>query len=1036
MKFVAKIGSFLLGVVVGIVLVIGGVVGAGYAIVSRPGMVGVISEKVEFFDPDDEIKNMSLLEYGKNIFSVISNLESNNLGNIEDAVGMDLTGMISEAIGISRDELRASALSGEGIINTVMNSESLTIGVLIDKFGITLPDMPLFTGDDFRSQSISTAFEYISAQLDFDTMTVGDLETNFGISLGEMFDSETIKNTTLSGIGETLKILELRELLDITTDTEIDEYVATHVATEEELAVFKSGKTAYSKDTDVEYVYSAVGVCAYYFETEEDRDAYMEAYNADKSDDEKIVDTWEYFKSENNLYLALRPYFTSGGTSYENVDVDVVKTWLVNKELYSATAVEGMNTEQIVGAALSAMPTMVAPVMPEVVGESAYNSTLTTLNAARDNTNVALKYLYNAKIGADSSDPNSINGLMNDIRVSDVTEIGADSPVILQKLASLKVTELGGDKTQDIINETLISDILDLDSAESPVLKYFIDNEVTVGGMDAAISNMTLSDVTVIDDGSHDLIKKLADVKINDIASEVGDIVNESALYEFISIETDATVAYYKARYAESQSDIDAFTAGKTPCTDGATAFDYFSNKEAQSAWIAAEKEKGNVYYDRYEIATKNLVFSTDSEREARYVELWLANNNSTDTVAAESAYADLTPEEKDSFGPVISDDMYAKPYAPSLISDYSVPAVSNKVLTYLYYAKIGSDGADGLNAYMNAMRLNDVMEIGDDANVVLKKVETSKVSELSSAISDAVKTTTIGELIGGNEAEQTKVLQYLWGTTIDGINSKIESMTLKDAIDIPAKGEGGYNAILYKLRDKKVTALGTEINDAVNTTKLGEVITIDDNSNAVLKKLKEEEIGSLSDEINTAVNTTKLGEVISIETDPDKDGYNAILAELSDKEIGSLSTEIDGIVKSTKIGELITINESSPAILQALSGTTIDGLSARIDSLTMADVYGTQPSTGIMTLLTSDEYSETKVTDVPDKLAAKVQTATMKQLKEAGLFTVKEETWTKMGYLTTTDSEGNTITAQDMQIGEFVDFIIDKATSITIPTI
>lgn len=984
MKFMARIGSFILGVVVGIVLVIGGVAAAGYAIVSRPGMVGVISEKVEFFNPDEEIKNMSLLEYGKNIFAVISDLESKNVGNIEDAVGIDLSGMISEAIGISRDELRGAALSGEGIIDTVMNSESLTIGVIIDKFGITLPDMPLFTGDDFRSQSISTAFEYISSQLDFDTMTVGDLETNFGISLGEMFDSETIKNTTLSGIGDTLKILELRELLDITTYTEIDEYVATHYATEEELAAFKSGKTAYTEGATGEYVYSAAGVSAYYFLTEEDRDAYMEAYNADKSDAEKLVDMWDYFKSENNLYLALRPYFTSGGTSFENVDVELVKTWLVNQKLYTEAAVEAMNAEQTVGAALAAMPKMVAPVLPEVVGTTEYNNALATLNAARENTNVALTYLYNAKIGADSSDPDSINGLMNDIRVSDVTEIGSDSPVILQKLASLKVSELGGDKTQDIINATAIKDILDLDSAESPVLKYFIDNNVTVGGMDAAIADMTLKDVTVIDETSHPLLIKLKDVKVNEVGTEVGDIVNESGLHEFITIHTDATNALYKAKYVATTAERDDFVSGKIAYTDGATTFDYFSSKAEQTAWIAAEKEKGNVYYDRYEIATEKLIFATEDARKARYAELWLANENSLDATAASSAYDALTAEEKDAFGLVLTEADYAKPYAPEVVADYSLPALSNRTLAYLYYAKIGSDGVDGLNAYMNAMRLNDVMDIADDANAVLVKVRDDKITELSSAIGDAVKTTTIGELMGGNKADQTKVLQYLWDSNIEDINSDIENMTLNDAIDIPGEGEEGYNAILYKLKDKQVTALGTEIGGVIDETTLGEVITIGDDANAVLKKLKDTKIKNLSSEINTAVNTTTLGEVITIETDPNEDGYNAILAKLSNKQIGNLSTEIDGVVQGTTIGELIDIDDStSPAILVAIKDTPVSGLSAKINTLTIEDIFGADNiSTGALSLIPST----TTIDEIPDALSDSIKTTKLATLKGKGL--------------------------------------------------
>ncbi len=991
MKFLAGIGSFLIGVIIGIVLVVGGVAGAGALILTRPGMVGVVAEKVPGFEPADEIKEKSLLEYGQNIYSVISSLESQNIGQVEDAIGLDLSGMISEAIGISKDELRQASVSGEGIINTVMDSETFTIGVLLEKFGITLPDMPLFQNEEFKKQSIQNAFTYISDKLDFDKMTVGDLETEFGVSLGEMFSSETLKNSTLSSIGDTLKIVELHELLDITTVRDSDEYVSTHVKTDAELTAWKTGKTAYTDGTEISYVYNAGGTCNFYFNTVEEQSAYLDQINEGKTDEGKACEIWEFFEKNNNLYLALRSYFTEKDKT--KVDYDALRTWLVGKKYYTSTDASALTDEQVFSAVFEKFPTFVAPVVPEIVETSVYEDSLQKLTAAEKQTNTALKYLYNAKIGADSSDPQSINGIMNDIRVSDVTEITAESPKILQNLAGLKVSELGGSKTTEVINGTLIKDVLGIDKADSQVLQYFIDNNVTVGGMDTAITEMTLKDVTVIDENSHNILKKLKDSKINEIAAEMTDVVNKSSLYELVTIETDKTVEYYKARFVATEAEVSTWKEGKTAYSDGVEVFDYFETKDAQTAWINAEKEKGNTYYDRYEICTKTLVFSTEVERKSRYVELWLANKNSTNVASAESAYDGLTAEQKDEFGLVITEDQYAKPYAPTVKEGYAVPTVSNKTLVYLYYSKIGSNGVDGLNAYMNAMKLSDVMDIKSTDNAILVKVKDDKINDLSTAITDAVKTTTVGEILGGDKTSQSKVLQYLWDSNLsddatNGLNAKISNMTLGDAVDIPGYVKATSGAYVYDesigdYREKKTN--GTD--DSLET------YARESGFNIVMWKLNSTKVTEIGNKMQETINTTKLGELITIETDSTKSNYNAVLYKLKDTEVQNLSGDLNTAINDTTIGEIITISDTSPNILKALKNTKMSEMSTKIDTLTLAEVFGEDKTkSGALSLI----EPTTTINGIPDAMTTAIKEKTLGELYNAGLLgSISSDDWT-----------------------------------------
>ncbi len=235
-------------------------------------------------------------------------------------------------------------------------------------------------------------------------------------------------------------------------------------------------------------------------------------------------------------------------------------------------------------------------------------------------------------------------------------------------------------------------------------------------------------------------------------------------------------------------------------------------------------------------------------------------------------------------------------------------------------------------------LTLGDVITINSDSNSILKALENTKISGLSNAI-DGMK---LGKVLGYTYDETNKI----WCTDADKQN--------------PATGITGA------LSDLTVKELNDEttLKAKINTLKLGEVITID-NNNKILSNLSDTPIGKMSD----AINNMQLGTVLGCYQDTDgkwytdaekqnsATGITGALADLKISELddATLKTKIEGL----KLGEVITINENSNSILKVLKNTEISELGTALDGLYLGDALGytkvTDDTTGEITGWTKD---------------------------------------------------------------------------------
>ena len=153
----------ILGMVLGVVLVFGGVALYVYNTASQPGAMEKVDEYVSPIIPvewDDEIKEMSVLDYFQLATNVFLNLSDTEISEVEKVLGLELISKnVEDSVGISQDKVKASTLSGLGA--TI--SENLTFQIAKDKMNLELNEsMKLFKNEEFMNTPLQSVLSNIT----------------------------------------------------------------------------------------------------------------------------------------------------------------------------------------------------------------------------------------------------------------------------------------------------------------------------------------------------------------------------------------------------------------------------------------------------------------------------------------------------------------------------------------------------------------------------------------------------------------------------------------------------------------------------------------------------------------------------------------------------------------------------------------------------------------------------------------------------------------------------------------------------------
>lgn len=225
MKPIKWLANLLTGIILGIILTVGGVAAGGYIMLTKAGMVGTIEDKtggkIPNLDLSDEVRAMSLLDYGKHIYEQLQNISTAPLADIEAAIGYSgLSSMLSSSLGIDEQEILASTIPG--LPDCIVNA--IRVRTLQENFGVEFPNFPIFQDEAFLDKKITEAFagfgdedldKFIIVVYDDDPDTTKPRSSKFIQKLGK--EKMTELSANLDGI---LADTTVGEIIAITEDSE------------------------------------------------------------------------------------------------------------------------------------------------------------------------------------------------------------------------------------------------------------------------------------------------------------------------------------------------------------------------------------------------------------------------------------------------------------------------------------------------------------------------------------------------------------------------------------------------------------------------------------------------------------------------------------------------------------------------------------------------------------------------------------------------------------------------------------------------
>lgn len=164
-RYTTKIIAIILSFILGILVAVGAEAGIAYYYLTKQGTLKQLEQVAQnrniAVDFGEDIENETILNWGKEVAGLVTNLSSKEIGNIEKIIGLQLiSDNINKMLGIEKTIIQGSTLENLG--ETI--SGNLTMSIAQDKFGIEFPDMPLFNDETFLAKTLDTAFGDLADQ--------------------------------------------------------------------------------------------------------------------------------------------------------------------------------------------------------------------------------------------------------------------------------------------------------------------------------------------------------------------------------------------------------------------------------------------------------------------------------------------------------------------------------------------------------------------------------------------------------------------------------------------------------------------------------------------------------------------------------------------------------------------------------------------------------------------------------------------------------------------------------------------------------
>lgn len=798
-----KFLTFILGLVVGVLLVGGTIAGVVYyavAAVSVNDVENYTKQEFTFIDKDAEIRNKSILD----IYDMVKggNIKETTVSDAKRIFGIDIIKILENSLEItvdakSRETLGAMKVADvfkDNNLKVVLNC--FTLGDVLKKTGIDttsgLACKPIV--QEHISEPVIDGFNALLKSLEINEMTIAEMQYLLGVSFGAGGVLDTVANVKIGDLNSAINNIKFEDVLP---DFDRDFYAEWDYQNNTAV-LYRRSRAQFPQKTLI----AANGTSEYFEYVSNDKKVSGETYYLLDADAGtiKVSDdgNWKlkagaelpYFKNrydksgnQNRFGIAyVVPEDSHGMTVTERYDADYStknESGLFYYEYDFVTATEaGVEYFYRVGAAVR------TKIQDATATEPAKYAEIIEWRG----------YVETTKADYFEAEPWKTYGYSRDGKVTDEELREYPSTDSLARYALVHVGK------------------------SEPVLKALADE--TLNTLDGAIGDMKLGQVIEITDASADILKKLKDSKISEIDKDVKN-VKVGDIMKVVSVTTaeKATDGAYIA--------LPALPAGK----------------EYKGTFITAKDGDKTVYLVKYK---DGLIGFGD-----RYNITEKASNGVV------VALADKTIGELQTAG--IDDLVNAARLSSVMDIDGDV-----FVLDSTADAKfILDEDAHGENGFFRLAAAGEMAEYKrvyeGDGNAVVKKLSTIGVNNIAARMDDVVNSTLLKEVVEVKERYKLRV-----ATAADIGNTSVRKyISLADVYAAPEYA-GTFN-VGYVETDpdtdiKFVRATGTI---AASVTQY---VIVEKASSGVLVGLQDKTIGTLSTGVDEVVNGATLSDVLEID--------------------------------------------------------------------------------------------------------------------------------------------------------------------------
>lgn len=798
-----KFLTFILGLVVGVLLVGGTIAGVVYyavAAVSVNDVENYTKQEFTFIDKDAEIRNKSILD----IYDMVKggNIKETTVSDAKRIFGIDIIKILENSLEITVDDKSREALGALKVAD-VFKDDNLkvvlncfTLGDVLKKTGIDtttgLASKPIV--QEHISEPVIDGFNALLKSLEINEMTIAEMQYLLGVSFGAGGVLDTVANVKIGDLNSAINNIKFEDVLpDFDRDlyTEWDYQNNTAV-------LYRRSRAQFPQKTLI----AANGTSEYFEYVSNDKKVSGETYYLLDADAGtiKVSDdgNWKlkagaelpYFKNrydksgnQNRFGVAyVVPEDSHGMTVTERYDADYStknESGLFYYEYDFVTATEaGVEYFYRVGAAVR------TKIQDATGTEPAKYAEIIEWRG----------YVETTKADYFEAEPWKTYGYSRDGKVTDEELQEHPSTDSLARYALMHVGK------------------------SEPVLKALADE--TLNTLDGAIGDMKLGQVIEITDDSADILKKLKDSKISEIDKDVKN-VKVGDIMKVVSVTTaeKATDGEYIA--------LPALSAGK----------------EYKGTFITAKDGDKTVYLVKYK------------DGLAGFGDRYNITEKASNGVVV--ALADKTIGELQTAG---IDDLINT----ARLSDVMDVDGDVFVLDSTADAKfILDEDANNENGFFRLAAAGETAEYKrvyeGDGNAVVKKLSTIGVNNIAARMDDVVNSTLLKEVVEVKERYKLKV-----ATAADIGNTSVRKyISLADVYAAPDYA-GTFN-VGYVETDpdtdiKFVRARGTI---AAGVTQY---VIVDKASSGVLVGLQDKTIGTLSTGVDEVVNRESLSDVLEID--------------------------------------------------------------------------------------------------------------------------------------------------------------------------